>query len=46
MYNVKYIVKMLKSMSIHQRDNKEIVKFDFIISYLAFRDSILTNLGY
>ena len=34
---------MLKSMSIHQRDNKWIVKSNFVTSCLAFRDSIPTG---
>ena len=33
---------MLKSMSIHQMDNKGIVKSDFVTSCLAFRGSIPT----
>ena len=33
---------MLKSMSIHQRDNKGIVKSNFVTSCLAFRGSIPT----
>ena len=31
---------MLKSMSIHQRDNKGTVKSNFVASCLAFRGSI------
>ena len=31
---------MLKSMSIHQRDSKGIVRSYFVISYLAFRGLI------
>ena len=31
---------MLKLMSMHKRDNKGIVKSDFVISCLAFRCSI------
>ena len=31
---------MLKSMSIHQRDSKGIVKSNFVTSCLAFRGSI------
>ena len=35
---------MLKSMLIHQRDSKGIVKPNFVTSCLAFRGSIPTNL--
>ena len=42
MYNVRDIDWMLKSMSIHQRDNKGIVKFKFLTSCLTFMGSILT----
>ena len=34
---------MLKSMSIHQRDNMGIVKSNFVKSCLDFRGSIPTN---
>ena len=40
MYNVRDLNLMLKSMSIHKMDSKGLVKFDFITSYLAFKDSI------
>ena len=30
MYNVRDMSKILKSMLIHQKDNKETIKFDFI----------------
>ena len=40
MYNVRDMDIMLKSMSIHKMDSKGLVKFDFITSYLAFKDSI------
>ena len=42
MYNVRDIDWMLKSMSIHQRDNKGIVKFNFLTSCLTFMGSIPT----
>ena len=32
---------MLKSMSIYQNDSKEIIKSNFVTSFLAFRGSIL-----
>ena len=35
---------MLKSISIHQRENKGIVKSNFVISCLAFRGLIPTTL--
>ena len=31
---------MLKSMLIHRKDNKRIIKSNFVTSYLAFRGSI------
>ena len=34
---------MLKSMSIHQKDSKGIVKSNFVTLYLDFRGSIPTN---
>ena len=40
MYNVRDMDIMFKSMSIHKMDSKGLVKFDFITSYLAFKDSI------
>ena len=40
MYNVRDMGRMLKSMSIHQRDSKRIVKSNFVTSCLAFRGSI------
>ena len=40
MYNVRDLNLMLKSMSMHKNDNKGLVKFDFITSYLAFKNSI------
>ena len=40
MYNVRNMDIMLKSMSTHKMDSKGLVKFDFITSYLAFKDSI------
>ena len=39
MYNVRDMGCMLKSMPIHQRDSKEIVKFNFVTSCFAFRGS-------
>ena len=37
---------MLKSMSIHQKDIKMMVKSDFVTSCLAFRDFIPTMAWY
>ena len=34
---------MFKSISMHTNDTKGTVKFDFVTSYLAFRDSIPIN---
>ena len=34
---------MLKSISIHQKDNKGMVKSNFVISCLAFRGLVLTS---
>ena len=31
---------MLKSMSMHKRDSKRTIKFDFVTSYLAFKGLI------
>lgn len=42
MYNVRDMSEMFKSMSIHQKDNKGIVKSNFVTSCLTFRDSIPT----
>ena len=42
MYNVRDMGWMIKSMSIHQMDSKEIIKFNFITSCLAFMGSIPT----
>ena len=42
MYNVKDMDWMLKSMSIHQNNNKRIVESNFVTSCLAFRGSIPT----
>ena len=36
---------MLKSMSTHQKDSKEIVKSNFVTSCFAFRGSIKTTIG-
>ena len=41
MYNIRDIGFIFKSMSMHKRDRKGIVKPYFIISCLTFRDSIL-----
>ena len=37
---------MFKSMSIHQKDSKAIVKSNFVTSCLAFRSSIPTTIPY
>ena len=34
---------MLKSMPIHQKDRKRIIKSNFVTSYLTFRGSIPTQ---
>ena len=34
---------MLKSMSMHKKDDNETIKFDFVTSCLTFRGSIPTN---
>ena len=46
MYNVRDMSWMLKPMSIYQRDNKEIVEYNFITSCLAFWGSIPTNMSH
>ena len=43
MYNVRYMYLLLNSMLMYKRDNKRIVKSDFVTLYVAFRGSILTN---
>ena len=43
MYNVRNMDVILKSMSIHQKDSKGIVKPKFVTSCLTFRDSIPTK---
>ena len=35
---------MFKSMPIHKRDSLRIMKSNFIISYLAFKSSMLTTI--
>ena len=42
MYNVRVMDWMLKSMLIHQKDSKGMVKSNFVTSCLAFRNSIPT----
>ena len=41
--NVRDMSWMLKSMSIHQKDSKIMVKYNFVISCLAFKGSIPTH---
>ena len=40
MYNVRKIGWMFKSMLMHKKDSKEIVKCDFVTLYFAFKGSI------
>ena len=40
MYNIRDMGRMLKSMSIYQKDRKGIVKSNYVTSCLAFRVSI------
>ena len=43
MNNVRDMSQMLKSMSIHQMDTKEIVKSNFVTLCLAFRGSMFRS---
>ena len=40
MYNIRKIGWMFKSMLMHKKDSKEIVKCDFVTLYFAFKGSI------